>query len=219
MTSIACNSFTRTSNSIIDEWGSKLKSSPFKTLIAITRKMIGFDKDRDYLSNSQLQELTGLSEATVRRALKVLASMGIIKIYRVFLESGVESSPLIVLNLEKLGYEKKLTPYPIKSKDTKNRHSVRREATDVAEGKIAVDADDFKQRKALIDQVNDILEEEDLHLIEKRRVERLILVTDSETMREALSENFDYMVCKARSPFAVLKNAVNQLLQLKKIRQ
>lgn len=72
------NGFLKLDNSIIDYWMAKLNHSEFKTLLAIYRKTVGWSKQYDRITQSQLSELTGLTTRSVGSAINSLESIGIV---------------------------------------------------------------------------------------------------------------------------------------------
>ena len=62
---------------------SKLSGSAGKVFIAISRKTIGWHKDTDFISYSQIQALTGLGKTSISNAIKELGKMDLITIKRV----------------------------------------------------------------------------------------------------------------------------------------
>jgi phage replication O-like protein O len=69
---------TQIPNSIIDEHMKSLSPAQFKVLIAICRKTIGWHKQSDYISISQIVELAGVSNKTVIAAVRDLEQFGFI---------------------------------------------------------------------------------------------------------------------------------------------
>lgn len=69
---------TQIPNSIIDEHMKSLTPAQFKVLIAICRKTIGWHKQSDYISISQIVELAGVSNKTVIAAVRDLEQFGFI---------------------------------------------------------------------------------------------------------------------------------------------
>lgn len=63
---------TQVPNLIFDEFMSKMAGSELKVFLAICRKTIGWHKDTDSISYSQIQKLTGLGRAAVASAIKTL---------------------------------------------------------------------------------------------------------------------------------------------------
>lgn len=72
--------YTQIPNYIIDEWMSNMKSSSFKVLMVICRKTLGWQKESDYISQSQIMEITGLSKNAVIRALAELKDKELINV-------------------------------------------------------------------------------------------------------------------------------------------
>lgn len=84
---------TQIPNSIIDEHMKSLSPAQFKVLIAICRKTIGWHKQCDYISISQIVELAGVSNKTVINAIKDLERMEFI-----ITEKSNRSTTKITLN-------------------------------------------------------------------------------------------------------------------------
>lgn len=74
---ISDNGFLKLDNSIIDYWMSRLNHSEFKTLLAIYRKTIGWNKQYDKISHSQIAALTGLTTRSVRTAIASLENLNL----------------------------------------------------------------------------------------------------------------------------------------------
>lgn len=72
-------SHTQISNEFIDSEMQNLNGSCVKCFLAICRKTIGWHKETDYISISQLQELTGLSNRVVIKAVNDLEAAALIK--------------------------------------------------------------------------------------------------------------------------------------------
>ena len=70
---------TQVPNELIDKWMRELSNAQFKVMIAICRKTIGWHKQTDSISISQIMELTGVAKKTVIESLKALESSGLIK--------------------------------------------------------------------------------------------------------------------------------------------
>ena len=70
--------FTAIPNKIIDDLQPDLTASTFKVLVTICRKTIGWHKEEDQISNSQLQKLTGMSLSSIKRSIKTLIKMELI---------------------------------------------------------------------------------------------------------------------------------------------
>ena len=71
-------SHTQVSNEFIDNWMAKLNPSAVKVFLAIARKTIGWHKETDAISLSQMQEMTGISRPGLLKALKELEEHGLI---------------------------------------------------------------------------------------------------------------------------------------------
>jgi phage replication O-like protein O len=69
---------TQIPNAIIDGLMSKLSHAQFKVLIAICRKTLGWHKQSDYISISQIMNLTSVSNKTVVRTIRELEDMKLI---------------------------------------------------------------------------------------------------------------------------------------------
>ena len=74
---ISDNGFLKLDNSIIDYWMSRLNHSEFKTLLAIYRKTVGWNKQYDKISHSQIAALTGLTTRSVRTAIASLENLNL----------------------------------------------------------------------------------------------------------------------------------------------
>jgi len=73
---------TQTSNDYIDKFMPILPAACTVVFLAISRKTIGWHKDVDAISNSQICKMTGLSKNTVIRAIKELEANNIIQVIR-----------------------------------------------------------------------------------------------------------------------------------------
>jgi len=70
---------TQISNDFLDIYMDKLSGAAVKVFLTISRKTIGWHKDTDYISYSQLENLTGLSVNTVKKAIKELKNCNLIE--------------------------------------------------------------------------------------------------------------------------------------------
>lgn len=86
---------TQIPNVIIDQHMSELSHAQFKVLMAICRKTIGWHKQSDYISISQIVELAGVSNKTVVGAIKQLEKKGFI-----VTQKTNRSTTLITINYE-----------------------------------------------------------------------------------------------------------------------
>lgn len=75
---IQSNNHTQVPNCIMDEHMRNLSGSALKVLLLICRKTIGWHKERDRISQSQIMEATGLSKNGVKMAAIELAKAGLI---------------------------------------------------------------------------------------------------------------------------------------------
>ena len=73
---------TQISNEFLDEIMCTLDGSAVKVFLAISRKTIGWHKTVDYISDTQIQKITGLSRDGVRSGIKKLAEKNIVKVER-----------------------------------------------------------------------------------------------------------------------------------------
>lgn len=69
---------TQVSNEFIDNWMRELNPAAVKVFLAISRKTIGWHKEVDAISLSQIQELTGIGRQGVSNSLKELEGHGLI---------------------------------------------------------------------------------------------------------------------------------------------
>lgn len=91
------NGFLKLDNAIIDHWMSKLNHSEFKTLLTIYRKTIGWSKQYDRISQTQIAELSGITTRSVRTAVTSLEELGLI-----LTTGNSKSSKVFTLNTKKL---------------------------------------------------------------------------------------------------------------------
>lgn len=73
--------YTQVPNAVISLMP-ELKESELKVLLAIVRKTFGWQKNRDRISLSQLQEITGLGRASVSEAIHSDKFRGIVKVHK-----------------------------------------------------------------------------------------------------------------------------------------
>lgn len=74
--------WTQVPNELADEWMRDMTGSQLKVYIIILRHTIGWHKDTDRVSVSQIQKKTGLSNRVVIEAVKALEAAGRIGVYR-----------------------------------------------------------------------------------------------------------------------------------------
>lgn len=65
-------------NDLVDHWMPLLKEAELKILLIIIRKTFGWHKNRDRISLTQMEEISGLSKKSVCEAIKSLVEKGII---------------------------------------------------------------------------------------------------------------------------------------------
>lgn len=100
---------TQVPNELIEEYMADLRGSELKVLLCICRKTIGWHKEVDNISTSQLMKMTGLSNTAVIDASSALENKGIIScvrkngkatVYKITCEesSQVEDKPMKKVN-------------------------------------------------------------------------------------------------------------------------
>lgn len=70
--------YFQTPNDLVDHWLPKLGEAEVKILLVVFRKTFGWHKQRDQISLSQFQKLTGLNRTNASRAIQSLVDKGII---------------------------------------------------------------------------------------------------------------------------------------------
>jgi len=70
--------YTQIPNELFDKYQQKLPPTSFSVLMAIARKTFGWHKEKDSISLSQLEGITGLSRPTIIGAIKHLEKMNIV---------------------------------------------------------------------------------------------------------------------------------------------
>jgi phage replication O-like protein O len=88
---IQSNNHTQVPNCIMDEHMRNLTGSALKVLLLICRKTIGWHKDRDRISQSQIMEATGLSKNGVKMAAIELANAGLISFEQTGTGKGIQT--------------------------------------------------------------------------------------------------------------------------------
>ena len=114
-------SHTQISNQFIDDWISQLNGAAVKTFLAVSRKTIGWHKETDAISLSQLQQITGLSRQGVMNAVDELEKIGLITI-----DKREYRSTLFTINYEEVvnsvdGGGKLSRPEVVNSVDTQKK--------------------------------------------------------------------------------------------------
>ena len=82
---------TQVSNTFIDEYMSKLSPASVKVFLAISRKTIGWHKETDRISQSQLVGMTGMSKNSVKKGVAELEFNGLIIVTRTGKGKGIET--------------------------------------------------------------------------------------------------------------------------------
>lgn len=92
--------FTQYPNEILDNWMPHLSGNQTKIVNVFVRQIYGYHKDYDRISVRQISSKTGIPTAGVFRDLKILLSIGVIRI----LKKGDKSSPHTyqIVNITKL---------------------------------------------------------------------------------------------------------------------
>lgn len=72
--------FTQIPNVYLDEYMRELDSDTFKVLMVLSRKIYGYHKDSDRISQSQIIELSGLTKKMVKKALRILIERNLINV-------------------------------------------------------------------------------------------------------------------------------------------
>ncbi len=73
--------FTKVDNDFFDSYAAKLSGNAYKLFSIIIRKTIGWNKQADYISNSQLKALTGIQDdRTIRSLVAELVELGLISV-------------------------------------------------------------------------------------------------------------------------------------------
>ena len=67
-------------NAFVDEMLAQVSGNACKVYLLIVRKTRGWQKEKDYISYSQIQKITGISSATVSKAINELSELGLIKV-------------------------------------------------------------------------------------------------------------------------------------------
>lgn len=78
MAGITPPNFTQIPNEILDKMA-EMTPAEFKVLVAICRKTFGWQKERDVISLSQLEELTGLSRTAVQAGIMAAIKRGVLE--------------------------------------------------------------------------------------------------------------------------------------------
>ena len=71
---------TQVPNDFIDNYVPKLSHSAVRVFLVITRQTIGWHKDTDFVSHSQLSKKTGLSINAIKKAVKELVNIDLLEV-------------------------------------------------------------------------------------------------------------------------------------------
>jgi phage replication O-like protein O len=104
--------YTQLPNQVVDVHMRDLNGSELKILLCICRKTIGWHKDADKISISQMVELSGMTEKTVINATKQLENKGIIYANR---KSGVTTTYEVISDDTPVKSTVVNRPTPVKS--------------------------------------------------------------------------------------------------------
>lgn len=102
--------YTKFDNYLTDNVMKKVSDSEWKILTAIQRFLLGWGITKNWISNSKIEEITGLSDNTIRVALKKIQSYNLIKITQEikngikhqYIEINLKSETYLLPNKEKL---------------------------------------------------------------------------------------------------------------------
>jgi phage replication O-like protein O len=75
-------SHTQVPNYIIDEFMTKLSHAEFKIAIAICRKTVGWHKQSDFISLSQIRKMTGATDKTILKSIERMETLGLITTHK-----------------------------------------------------------------------------------------------------------------------------------------
>ena len=93
---------TQLSNDFIDNCMSELSGGACKVFIAISRKTIGWHKETDYISLSQIMKLTGMSNRGVLNSIKELEENELILVRRTKTELNRKYTNSYTINYENI---------------------------------------------------------------------------------------------------------------------
>jgi len=84
--------FTRVPNFFLDEYIYQLSESALKVYLTVVRKTIGWQKDKDFISYSQIQKMSNLSENSIIKGIKELLEKGLIETHKFGVGKGTKIS-------------------------------------------------------------------------------------------------------------------------------
>lgn len=71
-------SFTQIPNEVFDDYLPNLKLNELKVLLIVLRQTIGYHKEQDWISSSQMERKTGLSKRSISGAIDLLVKRNLI---------------------------------------------------------------------------------------------------------------------------------------------
>ncbi|MBP7552833.1 MAG: replication protein [Spirochaetes bacterium] len=84
--------FTRVPNFFLDEYIYQLSESALKVYLTVVRKTIGWQKDKDFISYSQIQKMSNLSENSILKGIKELIEKNLIETQKFGIGKGTRIS-------------------------------------------------------------------------------------------------------------------------------
>ena len=92
MSKIDAPHFTMYPNIILDEYMEDMSGAEFKVISVIVRKTFGWHKDRDVISYSQIQSISGLSTNAIKKAIVELKKKDLLVVKRTGRGKGIRTS-------------------------------------------------------------------------------------------------------------------------------
>ncbi len=84
--------FTRVPNFFLDEYIYQLSESALKVYLTVVRKTIGWQKDKDFISYSQIQKMSNLSGNSILKGINELLEKGLIETHKFGVGKGTRIS-------------------------------------------------------------------------------------------------------------------------------
>ncbi len=84
--------FTRVPNFFLDEYIYQLSESALKVYLTVVRKTIGWQKDKDFISYSQIQKMSNLSGNSILKGINELLDKGLIETHKFGVGKGTRIS-------------------------------------------------------------------------------------------------------------------------------
>ena len=91
---------TQLSNDFVDNHMCRLNGGAVKVFIAVSRKTVGWHKDVDAISVSQIMKITGLSNRGVLRAIAELEKYGLVIVYRSKTQNNKNNTNFYTINYQ-----------------------------------------------------------------------------------------------------------------------